>query len=181
MQSGTQHASITAFEMGLILASQTAGSLVAYRNTEPFVSKFGIKWSLHIGFTILVASSYLFWMAAFQDNDTNFATAAFLSRFAIGFGSGILNSVSLLVRVSGQQHTDAEPDAHFRWHLKGEGFGYLMGPVFVLVVYHSSAAGQIYFYLASITAVIWLLFTFFFSEETTNACDPTYYSTNSVR
>ena len=135
LQSLSMHSSINTLEMGLIIAAQTAGSLVAYRNVEPFVSKFGIKWSLQVGFLILIASSFAFWLATFIDNDSNFATAAFLARFGAGFGSGLLNAVCLLVRVSGQQFRDAEPDTHFRWHLQGEGFGYLMGPLFVVAFY----------------------------------------------
>ena len=37
MQSLVNHSSITGFEMGTIIASQTAGSLVAYRNIEPLI------------------------------------------------------------------------------------------------------------------------------------------------
>lgn len=150
---------------------------MAYRNTEPVVHKFGIKWSLQLGFAILVASSYGFWLSTKVKNDANFATCAFLSRFAAGFGSGLLNAVCLLVRVSGGEFQDTEPDSHFRWHLKAEGFGYLMGPLIVVAFYRASLTDMFFFYLASITAVIWCLFTLCFSEETP-ACDPNFYSTN---
>jgi hypothetical protein len=50
----------------------------------------------------LIAGSFAFWLDTFIDNDSNFATAAFLSRFASGFGSGLLNYVCLLVHVSGE-------------------------------------------------------------------------------
>jgi hypothetical protein len=38
IQALVTHSSITAFEMAMIIASHTAGSLVAYRNTEPIIS-----------------------------------------------------------------------------------------------------------------------------------------------
>jgi hypothetical protein len=52
----------------------------------------------------LIAGSYAFWLATYIDNDSKFETMAFLSRFAGGFGSGLLNAVCLIVRVSGRQY-----------------------------------------------------------------------------
>ena len=51
-----------------------------------------------------------------------------------------------------------------------------MGPIFVLLVCKPEAIKNFYFYLASATALIWLLFTLCFSEETN--IDPSYYATN---
>jgi len=88
--------------MGIIIAAQTAGSLMAYKYTEPLISKLGIKWSLQFGFLTLIVSSFAFWLATFIENDARFASMAYLSRLGAGFGSGILNAVCLIVRVSGR-------------------------------------------------------------------------------
>ena len=40
------HENLTSLEIGVLISAATAGELVAYRYTEPCISKFGIKWSL---------------------------------------------------------------------------------------------------------------------------------------
>ena len=170
----TSHSSITAFEMAIIITAHTAGFLVAYRNTEPFISKLGIKWSLQLGFLILIAASYAFWATTYIQNDSQFSTIAFISRFATGFGSGLLNAVCLIVRVSGHQYSDTTPDNHFKWHMQGEGFGYMMGPLLLVRLNRTEDEHLFFFYLAGVTSIIWLLFTMCFQEDK-HACNPSFY------
>ena len=84
------HEAMTSLEIGLLIAAATAGDLVAYRYSEPCISKFGIKWSLHLGFLAQIATSYAFWQVSFIENDSDFATLAFLARFGYGLGGGLL-------------------------------------------------------------------------------------------
>ena len=46
------HEVMTSLEIGLLISAATAGDLVAYRYSEPCISKFGIKWSLQLGFLL---------------------------------------------------------------------------------------------------------------------------------
>ena len=81
---------MTSLEIGLLISAATAGDLVAYRYSEPCISKFGIKWSLQLGFLMQIATSYAFWQVSYVQNDSDFATLAFLSRFGHGLGGGLL-------------------------------------------------------------------------------------------
>ena len=56
-------------EIALILVAWAAGSLLAYKYTEPCISYLGTKGTLHFGFLVLVSASYAFWLTTFVTND----------------------------------------------------------------------------------------------------------------
>ena len=41
-----EHESLQSIEIGILIIAATAGELASHRYTEPFIDKFGIKWSL---------------------------------------------------------------------------------------------------------------------------------------
>lgn len=92
------HPLIQSYEIGILLASATAGELMASRFTEPSISKIGTKWSIQLGFMFMVVASFAFWMGTYVVNDSDFMAFAFMSRFLFGFGSGILRSVIMIAR-----------------------------------------------------------------------------------
>ena len=89
---------IESYEVGILLASATAGELIASRFTEPCLSRFGTKWSCQVGFLSMIASSYAFWLVSYLKNDSNFMFGAFLSRFFFGIGGGLLRSIIIIAR-----------------------------------------------------------------------------------
>ena len=46
------YTSLTSVEIGILIIAATAGELASHRYTEPFIDKFGIKWSLQLGFIL---------------------------------------------------------------------------------------------------------------------------------
>lgn len=108
---------ITSLEVGVLIASETAGELCSYRFTEPLVSKLGVKWALQMGFILLAGSTYGFYYASSIKSDSDFLTLAFLAMFVSGIGSGILRSVILIARAQGDQFKHLLPEDRFRWHL----------------------------------------------------------------
>jgi len=162
---------MTSLEIGLLISAATTGDLVAYRYSEPCISKFGIKWSLQLGFLMQIATSYAFWQVSFTQNDSDFATLAFLSRFGHGLGGGLLRQVCLIAHASNEKYRDINPEDHFRWILQGESLGYLAGPFLVTIMVSSeeSASREIFLMLSVVTTVIWLFFTLCFSEEAVRA------------
>ena len=90
---------IKSYEIGIILATATAGELTANRLLEPCVSKLGTKWSIQLSFLLMTASSFAFWrVVAKVKNDSEVLMFAFVIRFAFGVGSGLLRSVLMIAR-----------------------------------------------------------------------------------
>lgn len=78
------------YEIGILIASATAGQLSASRFTEPAINKLGTKWAIQLSFLFLVAASFAFWFVSQIINDSDFMVYAFMSRFMYGFGAGLL-------------------------------------------------------------------------------------------
>ena len=97
------HPMIKSYEIGILLASATAGELIASRFTEPAISKLGTKWSIQLGFMFMVVASFAFWLVTYTPNDSEFMAFAFLSRFLFGFGSGLLRSVIMIARAQSKK------------------------------------------------------------------------------
>ena len=165
------HEVMTSLEIGLLISAATAGDLVAYRYSEPCISKFGIKWSLQLGFLMQIATSYAFWQVSFVQNDSDFATLAFLSRFGHGLGGGLLRQVCLIAHASSEKYRDFNPEDHFRWILQGESLGYLAGPLLICIMISTEekASREIFLMLSVVTTIIWLFFTLCFSDEAVKA------------
>ena len=129
---------IASYEIGILLASATAGELTASRFTEPAISKIGSKWSIQLGFVFMVTASFAFWMVTYIENTSNFMVMAFLSRLTFGFGSGLLRSVIMIARAQSKKgKKKLQARDYFKWHLSGEAFGYFFGPLLLVVTRHS--------------------------------------------
>ena len=81
-----------------MLASATAGEIIASRFTEPSISRIGTKWSIQVSFLFMVTASFAFWLVTYLHNDSEFMAFAFLSRIVYGFGAGLLRSVIMIAR-----------------------------------------------------------------------------------
>ena len=95
---------IKSYEIGIILATATAGELTANRLLEPCISKLGTKWSIQLSFLLMTASSFAFWQVVAKiKNDSEFLVFAFVIRFAFGVGSGLLRSVLMIARAQSKK------------------------------------------------------------------------------
>ena len=94
---------MASYEVGILIAAAWAGGLIAPRFTEPAISKMGTKWSIQLGFLLMVAASFAFWFNTSIQNDSNFVAFAFFSRFMFGLGAGLLRSVIIVARAQSKK------------------------------------------------------------------------------
>ena len=98
------HKSMKSFEIGILIAAATAGSLSSSRFTEPLISMLGTKWTIQTSFLLMVVASFAMWLVTYITNDSEFMTLCFVSRFLFGFGSGLLREVILIARALGKKN-----------------------------------------------------------------------------
>lgn len=165
------HKMIKSYEIGILLASATAGELIASRFTEPAISKIGTKWSIQLGFMFMAVASFAFWAVSYTPNDSDFMSFAFLSRFLYGFGSGLLRSVIIIARAQSKKGKQSQQARDYlKWHLKGEAFGYFFGPLLMVVTNHSKWENErTAMWLAIVTTITWFLFTVCFVDTMSSA------------
>ena len=92
------HGAITSYEIGILLAASTAGELYIRRYIEPSISRLGTKWSIQLGFFLMIVASFSFWGASYLVNDEKFMFWTFVCRFCFGAGAGLLRSVIMVAR-----------------------------------------------------------------------------------
>ena len=112
------HQDMPSYEVGILLAASIAGELMANKFTEPAISRIGTKWSIQLGFVLMVVSSYGFWGVSFERNDSQFISGAFLCRVAHGLGAGLLRTVIMIARAQGKTgNRDLQAQDYMKWHL----------------------------------------------------------------
>lgn len=162
------HKEMQSYEIGILIASATAGQLSASRFTEPAINKLGTKWAIQLSFLFLVGASFAFWFVSQIINDSDFMAYAFMSRFLYGFGAGLLQSIIMVARAQskkGKQEMQAKD--YFKWQIQAEAFGYLMGPLLLVVTMHSDESNdRTCMWLAIAQATIWFIFTVCFHDST---------------
>lgn len=132
------HKGMESVEIGILIAAATAGELVCARLTEPSISRLGTKYSVQLGFLLMIVGSFAFWFSSYVVNDSNFMILAFLTRFMFGCGSGLLRSVILVARaLSKKSNQSLQAADYMKWQFQAESFGYFLGPLVLVLTKHS--------------------------------------------
>ena len=84
------------YELGTLIAVQTAGAIIANKYAEPCISGCGLWVSLNIGFLVLLSAQAGFWTCLLAEKEEIFTSSCFFSLFMVGLGGGILNTTSLI-------------------------------------------------------------------------------------